>query len=147
MLIKGYNLDDELIMEIGKFAVLWNLFEKNYCNNNCSSKTIVDACNNITVSKDSQAALAKALNKIRSWFELLYYDYIMKGLYSSNRRPKAYEIKYINAFLKQEGNTICGCLLCVYRIRNNMMHGLKNVDELNNQLEIFKTANKVLEEL
>ena len=29
MLIKGYDLSDELIVEVGKFALLWNLFEKN----------------------------------------------------------------------------------------------------------------------
>ena len=133
-------------MEIGKFAVLWNLFEKNNCNNNCNPTAIINACNYITVSKDSQAALAKALNDMRWWFELLIHDFIMKGLYSNDRQPSERDVQYIEEFLKESNSTI-GCLLSVYRIRNNMMHGLKSIEGLNNQLEIFKAANKVLEGL
>ncbi len=147
MLIKGYNLNDELIMEIGKFAVLWNLFEKNYCNNNCSADKIKNECKNLSVSKDSQAALAKALMDMESWIGIPCKVFIIYGLYSDNRQPNANEIKHIEAFLEQKDDTIVGCLLCVYRIRNNMMHGLKDVEGLNNQFEIFKAASKVLEEL
>lgn len=119
MLIKEYNLDDELIVEIGKFAVLWNLFEKHYCNNNCNLAKILDICESVSVSKQNQAKLADALNDRRSWFGQLYTDYIVDGLYSDSRYPKESEIHSIETFLKQEDDdTIIGCLLCVYRIRN-----------------------------
>ncbi len=147
MLIKGYDLNDELIVEIGKFAVLWNLFEKNHCNYNTTPAKIVEVCGYASVSEEKQAALAKALNDRRLWFEQLYNDFIVGGLYSDDRSPKPEEINHIETFLKQEGNGICGCLLCVSRIRNNMMHGLKDVEKLNSQLEIFKAANGVLESI
>ena len=147
MLIKEYNLNDELIIEIGKFAVLWNLFEKTYCNCHATPAKIIEVCKSISVSAQKQSALAKALNDRRMWFEQLYTDFIVGGLYSDSRQPKQEEINYIEAFLKQEDNTICGCLLCVSRIRNNMMHGLKDVRMLNDQLEIFKATNGVLESL
>lgn len=147
MLIKGYDLNNELIMELGKFAVLWNLFEKNHCYYNCNPEAIIYACNYIRVSKDSQAELAKALNDMQSRLEIPRHEFIINVLYSNSRNPKADEIQYIEAFLNEENDSIKGCLLSVYRIRNNMMHGLKNIEGLNNQLEIFKAANKVLEEL
>jgi len=147
MLIKGYDLNDELIVEIGKFAVLWNLFEKNYFGYKCFPKKIMEMCDCISVSIEKQESLAKALNDRREWFGQLYHDFILNGLYTDDRSPAEDEINHIEAFLKQEGNTICGCLLCVSRIRNNMMHGLKDVEKLNSQLEIFKAANGVLESI
>lgn len=51
-------------------------------------------------------------------------------------------------FMDQTGDDLnCGCLLVIYRIRNNLMHGLKMVEELNNQLKLFKAVNGVLESI
>ena len=147
MLIKGHNLDDELIIEIGKFAVLWNLFEKEHCQYDYKLKKIEFICGHVSASQDKQAALADALNQRSSWYNQLYVDCISRDLFSDDRGPKESELKYIESFLKREDDTLCGCLLCIYRIRCNMMHGLKEVETLNSQLAIFKAANGVLEDL
>ena len=53
---------------------------------------------------------------------------------------------YLNSvLLEMEG--VCGCLLVIRRIRNNMMHGLKAVSELDKQIELFRSANEVLESI
>ena len=50
--------------------------------------------------------------------------------------------------MKQEGDDLRqGCLLVIFRIRNNLMHGLKCIEQLNDQLELFKAVNGVLESL
>ncbi len=147
MLIKGYDLNDELITEIGKFAILWNLFEKNHCNYKATPARIIEVCDYLSVSVEKQAALAKALNARRFWFDQLYTDFITGDLYSDSRQPNKNEINHIKEFLKQEGNTICGCLLCISRIRNNLLHGIKDVEKLNTQIEIFKSANHILESI
>lgn len=147
MLIKGFELSDELIVEIGKFAILWNLFEKSYFGYKCTPKKIMEICDCVSVSFEKQESLAKALNDRRMWFEQLYHDFILNGLYSDDRSPTEDEINHIETFLKQEDNTTCGCLLCISRIRNNLMHGLKDAEMLNKQLEIFKAANGILESL
>ena len=85
------------------------------------------------------------MNRRREWFEQLHTEFISKGLFSDDRQANEDEIKQIEAFLKQDGNTLYGCLLCVFRIRNNMMHGLKDVETLNTQVEIFKSVNDILE--
>ena len=48
---------------------------------------------------------------------------------------------------QEEDDLRCGCLLVIYRIRNNLMHGLKCIEQLNDQLELFQTVNGVLESL
>ena len=145
MLIKGYDLSDDLIVEIGKFAVLWNLFESEYCDYNCNHRIIKRICSNITVSAEKQSVFANALNGRRLIYGQTYAEYIQNGLYSENRAPNSDEKVQREKFLNQESDSLCGCLDCVFRIRNIMMHGLKNVEMLNDQIEIFEAANGVLE--
>ena len=50
--------------------------------------------------------------------------------------------------MEQKGTDLnSGCLLVIYRIRNNLMHGLKMVEELNGQFELFQAVNGVLESI
>jgi len=44
-------------------------------------------------------------------------------------------------------DSIDGGLLAIYRIRNNMFHGLKPSDDLNSQIDLFRTINAVLESI
>lgn len=146
MIIRRNDLNDELVMEIGKFAILWNIFESDYFDKQCTPEKIKSACTRLSIDKIKQSNLAKALNERRSWFGQLYIDYIKDNLYSDTRKPSEDKINAIENFLKQEGdNLIYGCLLSVQRIRNNLMHGLKCVEELNSQLDLFKAVNDVLE--
>ena len=148
MNIKENILDDKLIIEIGKFAVLWNLFEKEHCNNNCNREKIKIACEFIVIDQEKQAKFAQALNKRREWFKQLYLDFINTNLYSDNKKPTDEEIEAIKCFLNQDGKDwTYGCLLCVYRIRNNMMHGLKDIEKLNKQIGIFQAVNEILESI
>lgn len=148
MLIKDYELNDKLVVEIGKFAILWNLFEKNYCNCFCKEQIIYSISGRIYISDESQRRFAKVLNRRRKCFGQDYDDYTNYSLYSENKRAKSEDLNSIEAFLKQDdGDTTAGCLISILRIRNNMMHGLKDVSQLDNQLELFKAANEVLESL
>ena len=76
-------------------------------------------------------------------------DYVNTGLYPDNaRRSKTdkEERKAMEDFINQSGDEIAlGCLMTIYRIRCNMMHGLKIVEQLDDQYELFKAVNGVLE--
>lgn len=63
MIIKGNSLDDKLVMEIGKFSILWNCFERFQCDNFCNPKKIKEVYSLISIDKANQAELAKVLNK------------------------------------------------------------------------------------
>lgn len=63
-------------------------------------------------------------------------------------RTDAEERKVMEDFIDQkEGDTALGCLMTIYRIRCNMMHGLKIVEQLDDQYELFKAVNGVLESI
>ena len=54
MEIKGEKLNDELVMEIGKFSILWNCFERFQCNNFCTAKNIKEVYSLVSIDKDKQ---------------------------------------------------------------------------------------------
>lgn len=75
MLIKGYTLQEETVLEVGKFAILWNCFERSWCQNNCNPSVIKCIANTIPVDVEKQAHLAEILNERRNWFGQLEMDY------------------------------------------------------------------------
>lgn len=86
MLIKGYRLSNETVIEIGKFAILWNCFERDYCDNNCNPAKIKRVCQRLSISQESQKILAEVLNTRRGWFGQIIPEYVETGLYPGAAR-------------------------------------------------------------
>ena len=149
MLIKKNELDDGLVIEIGKFAILWNCFERFQCHNHCSPAAIKRTAPNLHIDAEKQAALARVLNERRSWFGQIISDYVATGLHPGNANGSSLsDIALMESFLAQNGEDLnSGCLLVIYRIRNNLMHGLKMVEQLNDQFDLFQAVNGVLESI
>ena len=149
MLIKGYNLQEETVLEIGKFAVLWNWFEHYWCDNNCNPTKIKRISITIHVDPEKQAHLAAVLNKRRHWFGQLEMDYVRDSLHPGNARASSEEdMTVMRQFMEQSGDELIrGCLLVLHRIRNNLMHGIKHLEELDGQIELFRAATAVLESI
>ena len=147
MEIKGEKLNDELVIEIGRFAILWNCFERFQCDNACNPKKIKTVASLISIDKNKQADLAAVLNKRCSWFGQVISEYVETGLYPGNaRQNQETDKRLMEKFMEQSDEDLrCGCLLVIYRIRNNLMHGLKCIEQLNEQLELFQAVNGVLE--
>lgn len=136
-------------MEIGKFAISWNCFERFYCDNLCSPAKIREKANDILIEDGKQSILASVLNERRSWYNQITFDYVATGLHPGNAGNSTQsDMICMQNFMDQTGDDLnCGCLLVIYRIRNNLMHGLKMVEELNNQLKLFNAVNGVLESI
>lgn len=149
MLIKEHDLEESTVLEIGKFAILWNWFEHSWCNNNCNSQVIRRIAKTIPINKEKLNQLANVLNERCSWSCQLKTDYILISLHPQNSRMSSKnDIETMLQFMEQTGEDLnCGCLLVLNRIRNNLMHGIKRIEDLNGQIELFKAANDVLESI
>lgn len=54
----------------------------------------------------------------------------------------------IEDFIYSKGrDSIVGGLIAIYRIRNNLFHGIKEIKDLNKQIELFKAMNSFLEQV
>ena len=149
MIFRGNNLDDKLVIEIGRFSILWNCFERFQCDNACNPTKIKLISQNIKIDKNKEVQLAQVLNERRSWFGQVISEYVEMGLYPGNARQNQEEDRLLmEKFMEQKEEDVrCGCLLVIYRIRNNLMHGLKCIEQLNDQLKLFEAVNGVLETL
>lgn len=147
MLIKGYDLQEATVLEVGKFAVLWNWFERSWCDNNCNPAKIKRIAATIQIDPKKQAHLAEVLNKRRHWLGQLEMDYVRDSLHPGNARASSEEDMVVMLqFIEQSGDELTrGCLLVLHRIRNNLMHGMKLLEELDGQIELFRAATAVLE--
>ena len=147
MIIKGNKINGNTIMELGKFTVLWNLFERNFFSNNCNPGKIKEVASKIIINSEAIKEFADVLNKRRELFEQEIIDYIETGLYPNGaHQGRNEDNEMMQQFMGQNGEyTNCGCLLAINRIRNNLLHGLKCVSELDDQIELFKAVNKILE--
>ena len=153
MVIKTFKdnitLSDEIISEIGKFTVLWALFELNFCKNNCVEGTLEIIYDKISISSENLKCLSKVI-KDRAYIQrLLLKEYVDEGLHPENSRNSSEKRKIeMKDFIEDPSqNHILGCLLIIRRIRNNLMHGLKNIMMLDDQMKLFVAANQILEEI
>lgn len=149
MLIKGFDLQAETILEVGKFTILWNWFERSWCKNHCNPHEINKIANTIHIDNKIRAHFAKVLNERRHLFNQLVPEYVNESLHPNRANKSSDEsLKFMQSFMEQAGDKqTLGCLLVLYRIRNNLMHGLKLIEELNGQTELFQAANAVLESM
>ena len=147
MQILGENLKDETCLEIGKFAILWNCFESKYCQNNANPTTIKESCDRITIDHAKLNQFAKTLKNRINFLGESIDAYVENGLHpEGSRRSTPTDMSLMKVFLEQhDGSLEQGCLLIIYRIRNNLMHGLKCIEELEIQFELFSNANLILE--
>ena len=71
-------------------------------------------------------------------------DFIKQKLYSTNRNEYQIEVENV---LKNDlhGKELqIGTMLILLRLRNNMFHGLKDCCNINKQLNLFISANDLL---
>ena len=149
-------------MEIGQFAILWNIFENEYFVKgefpeqikgrklNAQDKTIIisnrikekfDAkvVNNFSIAIQGRVDIYNFTdNTIEQYVEYKLVSEHSYGLHESYRN-------LIQNFINNPVQAnFAGCLLAILQIRNNMFHGFKEYSDLNNQIDLFKAANEVL---
>lgn len=141
--ISGIEFNKETVLEIGKFAILWNIFEKEKCQNDFN----IERLSVFIFSKIAElywVKLSKVFQNRVDTYDDNVDNYINSKL-SIGRGLKDIEKEYVKEFINTEGqNSLIGGLIAIYRIRNNMYHGLKDVSCLNAQIDLFKGINEFL---
>lgn len=94
-----------------------------------------------------QNQFANQLNKRRRQLNQDIETYVKKSLHDFDNLKDEYVTEMIKFLDDTNEDTTCGCLLAVCRIRNNLMHGIKDIGELDEQIDLFRAANKVLENI
>lgn len=165
----------EMLTTLGEFTILWAEFELVYCNNNCVDKLFFNDkefnqftklcptrrikqyienrqkffrfCNfDLEYKTLSEQVISSLLDYLGKTKDTITPEIIHEKLYSAD----------FTSYYPQIDNIICndiidnkelllGCLLIIFRLRNNMFHGLKDCYSINKQLKIFKACNVFLD--
>lgn len=148
----GYvYMDNETIFEVGRFAILWNIFEDVICDCDCSGAKILEVAQKITVVEPF-IQLTTEFKKRAAGLKCSVEDYVTTKIYPIKRARRSNadiaDMPKVIEFINYGGkDKLEGGLLAIRRIRNNMFHGLKGHSELDDQISLFKAMNAVLEEV
>lgn len=129
-----------------QFSLLWSLFEAKALQSKASSRAI------LTLVKRWAAQIYLNITPFEESLEYFRQRYFLNGEpteHFDGLRLRANDSPdLVRAVLKRENNTPADCvaalLIVVYRLRNNLFHGVKWDYGIQGQLNNFKHANSVL---
>lgn len=138
----GTDFTEADLTNIKEFALMWNIFEKIVCDTRCTLNTI----------KRRTAEIDFDLSGFEE--HLTYFKTRYVEAEQTNERfnylrinNTAYSELVRSVLLNEEGsepNQILAMLVIVYRYRNNLFHGNKNIRYLDTQEINFYHANQIL---
>ncbi len=151
MNVYGYEIADEVVTEIGRFTVLWNLFEDNFLS---GASNLWQACSRIHDYDHTRGGDLRDFMTAQCHRYDNYDDFIDEFVYTSRADYRATDNqrRVIIAFIEDdrsfsEQDRFYGCMLLIRRFRNNLMHGIKAPQCLSDQLAVFRDINAILESL
>lgn len=140
----GVHLDPECLQALQNFTLMWNLFESLLCENFAK----ISAFEEIVTRHEFKEPSASLVNSF-SYFRSRYvsngdFTAIFEGLrFRRNDRQEVVE-KALKSESPSLSEIVLATMLIVYRLRNNLFHGLKSVSSLNNQTDNLNVAAQSL---
>jgi hypothetical protein len=138
----GTNFSENDLSSVKDFSLLWNVFENIVCDNNCSVNRLSERLNPIVFD------LAEFENNL-NYFKNRYISdgetnerFNHLNFRKSDRRELVADVLLGNN--NDNSENILALAIIVYRLRNNLFHGLKQMEFIDQQKENFDNANMVL---
>lgn len=135
-------MNDPALAAVKDFSLVWNVFEDRVCENNFNIATVEQR---IAERDFNTASFADYLQYFKNRyihevetnerFELLYFR-------SHDRREFVRQV--LLGELTEIRDILLAIVIIVYRFRNNLFHGLKDIQVIDQQHTNFETANSFL---
>lgn len=136
------------IENVKNFALLWNLFERYFCNKFATLNKI--QTNIKQLNKYNYSFPENIYNECYAYYKTRYltdektnelFENLFLGRDERHKQILKSTLENPDSIMKEK---ILACLIIIYRLRNNLFHGSKNIARLNYQNENFKIANQVI---
>lgn len=141
----GTNFNEKDLNNVKDFSLIWNVFENKLCRNNFSINRLQQdlAHRNIDVNLfDSHLSYFKNRYTKNGRFTDLFQNLNLRR----NDRQQLVESVLLGTDTNPN-NIILALAIIVYRFRNNLFHGLKEMKYIDQQNENFEIANSFLTKL
>lgn len=143
------NYTKQKIDSVKNFVLFWNIFESSLCNKNARIQSIENAVNTLY---NCHSLRHEDFNEYLCYFQNRYIERGQFNTKFDNLRFRRNDgKKIVTGVLKEElqdiNNIVQALLFIVFRFRNNLFHGEKNIGNIELQEENFKIANKLLAQI
>lgn len=149
--IKETGVTNEMISILGEFSFLWAQFELIYFINGCNISKIRNLTFNISNFKVYDELCNNFINALLDYLneskETITIDKIHNKLYSTDFKKFYPEIDDVIKKNICGKDLIKGSIFILFRLRNNMFHGLKDCYNINFQKNLFICANILINQL
>jgi hypothetical protein len=141
----GDTLKRATVDVVSNFTLMWNLFEGIVCDNHADIRAFEKVAEKIA----QRASLFPEIEEgVRFWsaryFTGARFNDLFQGLHFRPRDCR----EHVEAVLRSEKNDpqsqVLSVMIIIYRLRNNLFHGLKTIDTLNNQVPNLTMACRAL---
>jgi len=144
----GMCLTSEATAAVANFTMMWSLFEGIACGNHANVRQfekLAAALSNATVPPDVLNSIDDCLAFWTSRYRAPegFADTFI-GLYFRNNDRKEVVEKVLLGQRESPSDKLLALMLIVYRLRNNLFHGLKTIEMLNDQVHNLNTASRCL---
>lgn len=143
------NLKDEEKSEILDFCILWSFFEGQFLNEAANVHSIRKFVSRF--ERNGGFANLKFDVCVKYFIDRYVLDGKFTGSYQGLHLEKSTNCPEVNQMLLGVSSTasqkLIGCLVIIYRFRNNLFHGVKWQYNFHGQLDNFTHANELLMKL
>ncbi|MEW4567006.1 hypothetical protein AB1L88_03980 [Tautonia sp. JC769] len=144
----GQDLTPEAIEAVTNFTLMWNLFEGLVCDNRANVGTFEAFAGRVDFTRPPLNRFEQ-FDKCLSFWKSRYctpagFNDRFQGLnLRDNDRPKLVK-EVLEDKNVDEKSKLLACMIIVYRLRNNLFHGIKTLMMLNDQVSNLNTASQCI---
>lgn len=144
----GPVLSAEASSAVASFTLMWNLFEEVACNNKASVSAFEQFIS-IVVSNPINPEIIAELQSCLSFWKFRYrtpegFDDRFLGLYFRKGDKQALVEAVLEERVSDLSQEILALVIIIYRLRNNLFHGLKSIGMLNDQIHNLNNASNCM---
>ena len=144
----GTELSDEARDAVVSFTTMWNFFESALCENRASVAAFERACDQFDPNRVPPATI-QALDECLAFWKFRYrmpdgFGNRFERLYFRPNDRRTHVESVLEGKSTDLKDKLLALMIIVYRLRNNLFHGLKTLDMLNDQAQNLATASRCL---
>jgi hypothetical protein len=141
----GQALTPETLLAVSNFTLMWNLFENTVCDNKANIRTFEKIADLII----QYGPLADGVKDgIRFWTQRYWtgaeFNFLFQGLEFRKNDREDLVRAVLSGTEIGAGSQLLVAMIIVYRLRNNLFHGLKTISMLNDQVSNLDMACRTM---
>jgi hypothetical protein len=144
----GTELSAEATEAVSSFTTMWNFFESTLCENHASVAAFARACERFDPHQIPPATI-QAIDECLAFWTFRYrtpegFGHRFEGLNFRPNDRRAHVESVLEGISTDPKDKLLALMIIVYRLRNNLFHGLKTLEMLNDQVQNLATAGRCL---